>query len=177
MTGFVRGDEVYGTSNGSFAQYARARAGRVAPRPVNLSFEQVAGRPGFRARRPAGRARPRADPGRPAGADYRRIRRRRSAVQIAKAFGAEVTGMCSTAKADLVRTIAADHVIDYTREDAADGQHRYDVSLDIGGNRRLSHLRRALTPRGRLLIAGGETCGRWLDGTDRVSVHICCPHW
>jgi NADPH:quinone reductase-like Zn-dependent oxidoreductase len=64
MTGFVRGDEVYGTSNGSFAQYARARAGRVAPRPVNLSFEQVAGRPGFRARRPAGRARPRADPGR-----------------------------------------------------------------------------------------------------------------
>ena len=90
------------------------------------------------------------------------------AVQIAKAFGAEVTGVCSTAKADLVRTIGADHVIDYTREDAADGQHRYDVSLDIGGNRRLSHLRRALTPRGRLLIVGGETCGRCLDGTDRV---------
>ena len=90
------------------------------------------------------------------------------AVQMAEAFGAEVTGVCSTAKADLVRTIGADHMIGYTREDAADGQHRYDVRLDIGGNRRLSHLRRALTPRGRLLIVGGETCGRWLDRTDRV---------
>ena len=89
------------------------------------------------------------------------------AVQIAKAFGAEVTGVCSTAKTDLVRSIGADHVIDYTRDDFADGQHRYDVILDIGGNRRLSHLRRALTPRGRLVIVGGENGGRWLGGSDR----------
>ena len=78
-----------------------------------------------------------------------------------------MTGVCSTAKVDLVRSIGADHVIDYTREDFADGEHRYDVILDIGGNRRLSHLRRALTPRGRLVIVGGETDGRWLGGTDR----------
>ena len=89
------------------------------------------------------------------------------AVQIAKAFGAEVTGVCSTAKMDLVRSLGADHVIDYTREDFADGEHRYDVILDIGGNRRLSHLRRALTPRGTLVIVGGETGGRWLGGFDR----------
>jgi NADPH:quinone reductase-like Zn-dependent oxidoreductase len=89
------------------------------------------------------------------------------AVQLAKMFGAHVTGVCRTTKVDLVRSIGADHVIDYTREDFADGQHRYDVILDIGGNRRLSHLRRALTPRGRLVIVGGETDGRWLGGTDR----------
>jgi Zinc-binding dehydrogenase len=76
------------------------------------------------------------------------------AVQIAKAFGAEVTGVCSTAKTDLVRAIGADHVVDYTREDFAGGQHRYDVILDIGGASRLSHLRRALTPRGRLADHG-----------------------
>ena len=68
------------------------------------------------------------------------------AVQIAKAFGAEVTGVCSTAKVDLVRSLGADHVIDYTRDDFTDGDDRYDVILDIGGNRRLSHLRRALAP-------------------------------
>ncbi len=89
------------------------------------------------------------------------------AVQIAKAFGAEVTGVCSTAKTDLVRSVGADHVIDYTRDDFADRQRRYDVILDIGGNRRLSHLRRALTARGRLVIVGGENGGRWLGGTDR----------
>ena len=70
------------------------------------------------------------------------------AVQIAKAFGAEVTGVCSTAKVDLVRALGADHVIDYTREDFADGERRYDAILDIGGNSPLSRLRRALTPRG-----------------------------
>ena len=98
------------------------------------------------------------------------------AVQIAKAFGAEVTGVCSTAKTDLVRAIGADHVIDYTREDFADGQHRYDVILDIGGTSRLSHLRRALTPRGRLVMIGGESGGRWLGGMDRLlRAHLLFP--
>jgi len=89
------------------------------------------------------------------------------AVQIAKAFGARVTGVCSTAKLDVVRALGADHVIDYTSEDFASGAHRYDAILDTGGNRRLSHLRRALTPSGRLVIVGGETGGRLLGGFDR----------
>ncbi len=88
-------------------------------------------------------------------------------MQIAKAFLAEVTGVCSTAKMDLVRSVGADHVVDYTREDFAEAQERFDVILDIGGCSRLSHLRRALTPRGRLVIIGGETDGRWLGGFDR----------
>ena len=71
------------------------------------------------------------------------------------------------AKIESVRAIGADHVVDYTIDDFADGTHRYDVILDIGGNRRLAHLRRALTPRGRLVIVGGETDGRWLGGSDR----------
>ncbi len=90
------------------------------------------------------------------------------AVQIAKAFGAEVTGVCSTAKVDLVRSLGADYVVDYTSEDLADGENRYDAIVDTGGNRRLSDLRRALTPRGRLVIVGGETDGRWLGGADRL---------
>jgi len=89
------------------------------------------------------------------------------AVQIAKAYGGDVTGVCSTAKVDMVRALGADHVIDYTREDFADGQHRYDVILDIGGNSRLSRLRHTLTSKGTLVIVGGETKGRWLGGTDR----------
>ena len=89
------------------------------------------------------------------------------AVQIAKAFGAEVTSVCSTQKVDMVRSIGADHVIDYTREDFAEGDRRYDLILDIGGNSTLARLRRALTPEGTLVITGGETDGRWLGGTDR----------
>jgi NADPH:quinone reductase-like Zn-dependent oxidoreductase len=77
---------------------------------------------------------------------------------------------------DAVRALGADHVVDYTREDVADGGHRYDVILDIGGNRRLSHLRQALTPRGRLVIMGGGTEGRWLSGTDRqVRAQLLSP--
>jgi D-arabinose 1-dehydrogenase-like Zn-dependent alcohol dehydrogenase len=79
----------------------------------------------------------------------------------------EVTGVCSTAKMDLVRSVGADHVIDYTRAGIADGVHRYDVIIDIGGNRPLRRLRAALTRRGTLAIVGGETGGRWLGGFDR----------
>jgi NADPH:quinone reductase-like Zn-dependent oxidoreductase len=89
------------------------------------------------------------------------------AVQIAKAFGAHVTGVCSTTKVEMVRSIGADHVIDYTREDFAEGDQRYHVILDIGGNSSLARLRRALTPEGTLVIVGGEGGGRWLGGTDR----------
>ncbi len=89
------------------------------------------------------------------------------AVQIAKAFGAHVTGVCSTAKVEMVRSIGADHVIDYTRKDFAEGEQRYDLIVDIGGNSSLSRLRSALAPRGTLVIVGGEGGGRWLGGTDR----------
>jgi NADPH:quinone reductase-like Zn-dependent oxidoreductase len=75
--------------------------------------------------------------------------------------------VCGTTKVDLVRSLGVDHVIDYTREDITDSRQRYDVVLDTGGNRSLTHLRRALTPRGTLVIVGGETGGRWLDGSDR----------
>jgi NADPH:quinone reductase-like Zn-dependent oxidoreductase len=84
------------------------------------------------------------------------------AVQIAKADRADVTGVCSGSKTELVRSIGADHVIDYTQEDFADGRTRYDVILDIAGKRSLSELRRALTPRGTLVIVGGEDAGNWL---------------
>jgi NADPH:quinone reductase-like Zn-dependent oxidoreductase len=89
------------------------------------------------------------------------------AVQLAKAFGAEVTAVCSTTKVDLVRSLGADHVIDYMRDDFAAGKQRYDVILDIGGNASLSRLRSVLSPTGTLVIAGGETGGRWLGGSDR----------
>ena len=89
------------------------------------------------------------------------------AVQIAKAFGARVTGVCSTTKVDMVRSIGADHVIDYTRDDFAEGEQRYDLVLDIGGNSTLARLRRALTPKGTLVIVGGEGGGRWFGGIDR----------
>jgi NADPH:quinone reductase-like Zn-dependent oxidoreductase len=89
------------------------------------------------------------------------------AVQIAKAFGARITGVCSTTKAEMVRAIGADRVVDYTQEDFAEGERRYDLILDIGGNSSLSRLRHALTPRGTLVIVGGEGGGRWLGGTDR----------
>ena len=89
------------------------------------------------------------------------------AVQLAKGYGAEVTAVCSTGKVDMMGSLGADHVIDYMLDDFADGKHRYDVILDIGGNPSLSRLRRALASKGTLVIAGGETDGRWLGGSDR----------
>ncbi|MCW3036737.1 MAG: Alcohol dehydrogenase zinc-binding domain protein [Actinobacteria bacterium] len=166
---FKPGDEVYGTCDGSFAEYARARAGLLAPKPANLSFEQAAAVPvsGLAALQ-AVRDKAQVQTGEKVLIVGASGGVGTFAVQIAKAFGAEVTGVCSTGKTDLVRALGADHVIDYTIEDFADGEHRYDAVLDIGGNRPLSQLRRALTPRGRLVIVGGETDGRWLGGADRL---------
>ena len=138
-TGFKPGDEVFGICDGSFAEYARVRTDKLAPKPANLSFEQAAAVPisgltALQAVRDHGRVQ--------AGQKVLIVGASGGvgsfAVQIAKAFGAEVTGVCSTAKVDAVRALGADHVIDYTSEDFADGKHRYDVILDIGGNRRLS---------------------------------------
>ena len=168
VTRFQPGDEVFGIGQGAFAEYARAPENKLAPKPANLTFEQAAAVPvsgltALQGLRDHGRVRPGQTVliiGASGGVGT-------FAVQLATAFGAEVTGVCSTAKVDLVRSIGADHVIDYTREDFADGEQRYDVILDIGGNPSLSRLRRALTPKGTLVIVGGETGGRWLGGTDR----------
>lgn len=169
VTRFRPGDEVFGFCEGSFAEYVSAPEDRFAPKPANLTLEQVAatavsGVTALQAVRDAGRVR--------AGQKVLVIGAAGGvgtfAVQLAKAFGADVTGVCSTTKTDLVRSLGADDVIDYTREDFADRPQRYDVILDTAGNRSLSHLRRALAPRGTLVIVGGENGGRLLGGTDRV---------
>jgi NADPH:quinone reductase-like Zn-dependent oxidoreductase len=163
VTEFRSGQEVFGTCRGSFAEYAVARPDRLLPKPDNVSFEQAAAVPisGFAALQAV-----REQGGVRSGQRVLIIGAGGGvgtfAVQIAKADGAEVTGVCSASKAELVRSIGADHVIDYTREDFVDGRNRYDVILDIAGNRSLSELRRALTPRGTLVIVGGEDAGKWL---------------
>ena len=168
VTGFHPGDEVFGICEGSFAEYARAQVDKLAPKPAKLSFEQAAtvpisGLTALQGLRDTGKVQPGQKVliiGAAGGVGS-------FAVQLAKTFGAEVTGVCSTGKVDLVRSIGADHVIDYTREDFADGVPRYDLILDTAGNRSLSHLRRALAPKGTLVIVGGEGGGRWLGGFDR----------
>jgi NADPH:quinone reductase-like Zn-dependent oxidoreductase len=168
VTAVKAGDAVFGIGDASFAEYARARPDKLAPKPANLSFDQAAAVPvsalaalqGVRDRGQVQAGQHVLIVGASGGVGT-------FAVQIAKAFGAEVTGVCSTAKVDAVRALGADHVVDYTTDDFADGERRYDVILDIGGNRRLSQLRRALTPKGTLVIVGGETDGRWLGGVDR----------
>ena len=168
VTRFQPGDDVFGIGKGSYAEYALALEDKLASKPANLTFEQAAvvaisGSTALQALRDHGKVRPGQKVliiGASGGVGT-------FAVQIAKSFGAQVTGVCSTKKVDMVRSIGADHVIDYTREDFAEGGERYDLILDIGGNSSLARLRRALTPRGTLIITGGETGGRWLGGTDR----------
>jgi NADPH:quinone reductase-like Zn-dependent oxidoreductase len=168
VTRFNPGDEVFGIGEGSFAEYTRAREDKLAPKPANLTFEQAAvvaisGLTALQGLRDHGRIEPGQEVliiGASGGVGT-------YAVQITKALGAEVTGVCSTSKVEMVRSIGADHVIDYTREDFAEGDQLYDVILDIGGNSSLARLRHALTARGTLVIIGGEGGGRWLGGTDR----------
>jgi NADPH:quinone reductase-like Zn-dependent oxidoreductase len=165
---FQPGDEVFGIGKGTYAEYAGALEDKLAPKPANLTFEQAAvvaisGLTALQALRDHGKVRPGQEVliiGASGGVGT-------FAVQIAKAFGAQVTGVCSTAKVEMVRSIGADHVIDYTREDFAESGRRYDLILDIGGNSTLARLRRALAPQGTLVITGGEGGGRWLGGTDR----------
>jgi NADPH:quinone reductase-like Zn-dependent oxidoreductase len=169
VTRFRPGDEVFGIGKGAFAEYARAPENKLAPKPANLTFEQAAavaisGLTALQAVRNHGRV---------ASGQKVLIIGASGGVgtftlQLAKVFGAEVTAVCSTTKVDMVRSLGADHVIDYTRADFAKGSQRYDVILDIGGNASLSRLRRALTPKGTLVITGGETGGRWIGGYDRL---------
>ncbi|MDT7801189.1 MAG: hypothetical protein QOI78_4622 [Actinomycetota bacterium] len=163
VTRFRPGDEVFGTCDGAFAEYAVARENLVAAKPARLSFEQAAAVAvsGCTALQALHDVRPEQRVlviGAGGGVGS-------FAVQLAKHAGAEVTAVCSTAKTDLVRTLGADHVVDYTREDFTSRQ--YDLILDTAGLRSLQHLRRALTPRGTLVIVGGEG-GRRLGGIQRV---------
>ncbi|GJF33077.1 NADPH:quinone reductase [Kitasatospora sp. NE20-6] len=169
VTRFRPGDAVYGSCNGSFAEYALARQDRLAPTPAGLSDAQAAAIPvsavtALRALRDAGRIRP----GRSvlvigAGGGVGSF-----AVQLARALGAaSVTGVCSTAKTELVRSLGADDVVDHTRTDVTDGTRTWDLVIDTGGNRPLARLRRALTPKGTLVIVGGEGGGRWFQGLGR----------
>jgi NADPH:quinone reductase-like Zn-dependent oxidoreductase len=168
VTRFSTGDQVFGISRGSFAEYAAVRERKLARKPANLTFDQAAAVPisagtALQALTDAGKV----------------VRGQRVliigasggvgsyAVQLAKAFEAEVTGVASTAKLDLVRSLGADHVVDYTSQDFADGTHTYDLILDIAGNSSLSRLRRALTPTGTLVIVGGEEGGKWTGGFGR----------
>ena len=168
VTRFQPGDEVFGIGMGAFAAYARARADKLAPKPANLTFEQAAVVPvsGLTALQGL-RDHAHVEPGQQVLITGASGGVGTFAVQLAKAFGADVTGVCTTTKVDLVRSLGADYVIDYSRADFADEARRYDVILDIGGNASLARLRRALTLTGTLVIAGGETGGRWLGGSDR----------
>ena len=168
VTRFQPGDEVFGAATGSFAEYAKAKEGQLALKPTNLTFEQAAAVPtsaatALMALREVGKV--------TAGQRVLVIGASGGvgtyAVQIAKALGAHVTGVASTAKLDLVRAVGADEVIDYTREEIDARPAAYDLVLDIGGNRPLSQLRRALTAEGRLVIVGGEGGGKWFGGIDR----------
>jgi NADPH:quinone reductase-like Zn-dependent oxidoreductase len=168
VTAFEPGDDVFGITAGAFAEYVAARPETLARKPKNISFEEAATVPvsaltALQAVRDHARVQPGENVlviGASGGVGT-------FVVQIAKAYGGKVTGVCSTAKVDLVRTLGADDVVDYTRDDFADGAERYDVILDTGGNTSLKRLRRALAPKGRLVIIGGETAGRWLGGADR----------
>ena len=168
MTRFQPGDEVFGWCGGSFAEYASAPEDQLAAKPANLSFEQAAAVPtsGFAALqglRDSGEVQP--------GQQVLIIGAAGAvglfAVQLAKTFGAQVTGVASTTQLELVRSVGADEVIDYTRDDVTDGTRRWDLILDTAGHRSLSQLRRALTPKGTLVIVGSEGRGRWLGGFDR----------
>jgi NADPH:quinone reductase-like Zn-dependent oxidoreductase len=177
VTGVQPGDEVFGTCRGSFAEYVTARPGQLAAKPASLSFEQAAALPiSATTALQAVRDQAKVQPGQHVLVIGASGGVGTFAVQIAKAFGAEVTGACSTAKTDLVRAVGADHVLDYSREDPTAGPHRYDVVIDIGGNRPVSHLRRALTPRGTLVITGGENGGSWLGGIGRnIGAQLLSP--
>jgi NADPH:quinone reductase-like Zn-dependent oxidoreductase len=168
VTRFCVGDEVFGIGQGSFAEYAAAREDKLARKPANVTFEQaavvaVSALTALQALTDVGRVQPGQKVliiGASGGVGS-------YAVQLAKAFGAQVTGVCSTPKLDLVRSLGAEHVIDYTRDDFADGTHRYDLILDIAGNPALSRLRRALTPTGTAVITGGEEGENVTGGLDR----------
>jgi NADPH:quinone reductase-like Zn-dependent oxidoreductase len=169
VTRFRLGDVVFGwTDTGAYAQYTAVPQDHLAPMPANLSLEQAAAVPisGFAALQ-AVRDEGAVQPGQTVLVIGAAGGVGSFAVQLAKAFGAEVTGVAGPAQLELVRSIGADDVIDYTRQDVTDGARHWEVIVDTAGHRSLSRLRRALTRRGTLVIVGSEGRGRLLGGFDR----------
>lgn len=162
------GDEVFGWCNGAFAEHACAAEGNFAPKPANLTFEQAAAVPGsataaLQGLRDGGGIQPEQKVlvnGASGGVGT-------FAVQIAASYGAEVTGVCSTANLEMIRAIGADHVVDYTKHDFTQGVQRYDLIVDIAADHAVSEFRRALTPDGTLVLIG-DTGGRWVGGLPRL---------
>jgi NADPH:quinone reductase-like Zn-dependent oxidoreductase len=171
VTRFAVGDEVVGTCDAAFAELAVAAEDRLVHKPEGVTFEDAAAAPtagmtalqGLRHKAGVQAGQKVLVTGAGGGVGT-------YAVQIAKADGAEVTGVCSTGKIDLVRSLGADHVVDYTREDFTAAGTRYDMIMDIAGNRGLSALRRALTPSGTVIFAGGEGGGDITGGMFRQVV-------
>lgn len=171
VTDLRPGDEVMGVVEGSFAEHAIGSPEKLVRKPAAISFEQAAAVPisgltALQALRDVAAVQPGQTVlivGAAGGVGT-------LAVQIAKAFGAEVTAVCSGSKADLVRSIGVDDVIDYTREDFTDGRRTWDVIVDMAGRRSLRQLRRALTPKGTLAIVGGDGGGKWTGGFGRQIV-------
>jgi NADPH:quinone reductase-like Zn-dependent oxidoreductase len=168
VTRFTVGDEVFGIGTATFAEYAAAPEDKLAHKPANTTFEEAAVVPvsaltALQGLRDSGRLAPGQHVlvvGASGGVGS-------FAVQLAKAYGAVVTGVCSTAKVDFVRSLGADEVLDYTRDDFADGSRHYDLILDLGGNPGVLRLRRALTPDGTAVLTGGEEGGRLTGGMGR----------
>jgi NADPH:quinone reductase-like Zn-dependent oxidoreductase len=166
--GFTVGDPVFGSGGGALAEFVAVPGDGLVSKPPQVSFEQAAttpisGQTALQAIRDGARAKPGQHVlvvGASGGVGS-------FAVQIAKAFGAEVTGVAGPRNLTVVRELGADHVLDYTREDPTAGFPAYDVVIDIAGNRPVSRLRRALAPEGTLVIVGG-TGGRWTMGFERT---------
>ena len=162
VTAFAPGDEVFGIGEGSFAEYARASQSKLVHKPSNLGFEEAAVVPVSATTALVGLRAAKLEAGQKvlitgAGGGVGSY-----AVQLARAMGAEVTGVCSTSKLDFVRSLGAVNVIDYTREEITTGDRRYDAIIDLAGSRSVSTLRRALAPSGTLVLLGGEGGGTWL---------------
>ena len=172
VTGFQPGDEVFGglEERGTLAEYISVRADAVVlQKPAGLTFEQAAAVPvaaftALQALRDKGRV----QPGQKVLVNGASGGVGTFAVQIAKALGAEVTGVCSTANVGMVASIGADHVVDYTREDFTRAERRYDLLIDIAGNRSLAETRRVLAPKGALVVVGGPNKGRWIGPLGRT---------
>jgi NADPH:quinone reductase-like Zn-dependent oxidoreductase len=168
VAGWSVGDEVYGIGKGSFAEYAAADPAKLSRRPSGLTDEQaaivpVSGLTAWQAVTRAGQV----EAGQQVLVTGASGGVGTYAVQVAVALGAEVTAVCSAAKADLVRSLGARHVLDYAVDDLAGGSRRYDVIIDIAGNTPLKRLRRALTPQGRAVIVGGEAGTAVVGGLGR----------
>jgi NADPH:quinone reductase-like Zn-dependent oxidoreductase len=178
VTRFKPGDEVFGDRDGAFGEYVSVReSGAIALKPANMSMEQaaavpIAGITALQALRDKGKLQ----------AGQKVLINGASggvgtfAVQIAKTYGADVTGVCSTRNVDMVKFIGADHVIDYTKEDFTQGSARYDLIIDNVGSHTLSEYRRVLTPNGALIMVGGPSDNSWLGPmTSAVKAYFVAP--